>query len=85
MTFEFRVIRSSQGDLHLLGKHIDHYTPMQAINKLAQTQVVELCGTMIGTNLRIVNPDAWSDHVAKFVKNPVDPGKDRLFTLEIPE
>lgn len=85
MTFEFRVIQSSQGHLHLLGTHIDHYTPMLAINKLAGTRVVEMRGTILGVNLQITDKQAWSDHIAKFVKDPVDPEKDKLFTLEIPE
>lgn len=48
MTFEFRVIQTTLGYLHLFGTHIDYYAPMLAVNKLAGKRVVEMAGTVLG-------------------------------------
>lgn len=81
MRFDFRVIRGSDSRLHLLGVSPDHYTPMIAINRYAQSKVVEICGSGIGVNLVIIDDDIWSEKISMHVSDPIEGGTNGVFSF----
>jgi hypothetical protein len=63
----FKVLRDCDGRFHLLGRSPDHVTMMHKVNSWVGSPVLELCGSGIGVNLKVIDDDAWSDYVSAHV------------------